>query len=114
MFFDKNKDTAPKPNNKPQPPLEVCEPHRILGCRTCYPVIAPEPSKDAVEVDLVKEISLAEFPKIDATTITFMVWVLYKMNMLTRIQVRDFLLLIKEGKWPADVVKYLSDEVKKI
>ena len=53
-------------------------------------------------------------PVVDATTLTFMVWMLYKLNIITRIQVRDFLGIIKEGKWPEDVVKYLTDEVSKL
>lgn len=53
-------------------------------------------------------------PAVDATTLTFMVWMLYKLNIITRHQVRDFLQIIKEGKWPEDVVKYLQDEVNKL
>lgn len=55
-----------------------------------------------------------EKPKVDATTLTFMVWMLYKLNHITRTQVRDFLEIIKTGAWPEDVVKYLADEVAKM
>lgn len=51
---------------------------------------------------------------VDAGTLTFIVYIMYKLNMITRIQVRDFLNMIKEGKYPANVTEYLMAEVKKI
>lgn len=58
---------------------------------------------------------VSETPQvIDATTLTACVWVLYRLNMITRIQVRDFLDIIKKGQWPVDVVAYLQSEVSKI
>lgn len=53
-------------------------------------------------------------PTVDAKTLTFTVWMFYKLNIITRHQVRDFLQIIKEGKWPEDVVKYLQEEVNKL
>lgn len=65
----------------------------------------------------VKEAPKAEEVKntpVDATMLVVYVWVLFKLNIITRIQVRDFLEIIQKGAWPPDVVKYLTDEVKKI
>lgn len=64
----------------------------------------------------VKQEVKAEQPKpvVDAGTLMLCVWVLYKLNVLTRIQVRECLQIIKDGKWPEDVVKYLQEEVAKI
>lgn len=129
MFFEKKKEPEPVSTQPPPTPKsagtgEVCQTHRIIGCRQCFPAAAPtdpvtkellDKGKDVVkEFDMAKEIEVSPTPKVDATTLTFIVWVMYKLDMITRIQVRDFLLLIKDGKWPMDVVKYLQDEVKKI
>lgn len=51
---------------------------------------------------------------IDAKTVMFMIYTLYKLNLITRLQVRDFLELVKSNKVPADLTQYLVDEVKKI
>ncbi len=53
-------------------------------------------------------------PTVDALGLVYFVWVMYKLNLITRIQVKDFLEVIKKGDWPKDVVKYLTDEVKKL
>lgn len=53
-------------------------------------------------------------PVVDAFTLAMFVWVMYKLNIITRIQVRDFLDIIRKGEWPKDVVKYLMDEVRKL
>jgi hypothetical protein len=66
------------------------------------------------EVKKVEPVVEVKKPAVDATTLTFMVWMLYKLHIITRIQVKDFLDIIKDGKWPEDVVKYLQGEVAKI
>jgi hypothetical protein len=52
--------------------------------------------------------------QIDPKTVVFITYMLYKLNLITRIQVRDFLDLIKSNKVPADITQFLIDEVKKI
>jgi len=85
-------------------PNSVCEEHRIVGCRKCWPV---EEVVKAVE-------AIVAAPPVDANNLVACVWLMYKLDIITRIQVRDFLNLIKEGKWPVDILKYLQEEVKKI
>lgn len=118
MFFQDKKETPvakPAPVSRGTQGVEVCAEHRIIGCRTCWP---PEEPKavvtPGVEVNLVEKVELSAHPNIDATTLTFMVWLMYKLDIITRIQIRDFLTLIKDGKWPTDVVKFMQDEVKKL
>lgn len=53
-------------------------------------------------------------PKPDATTMVACVWMMYKLNIITRYQVRDFLDTIKQGKWPDDMLAYLQSEVAKL
>lgn len=52
--------------------------------------------------------------QIDPKTVMFIIYALYKLNLITRITVRDTLDLIKTNKIPADITQYLMDEVKKI
>lgn len=67
------------------------------------------------EVKEVKaEVPKIETPKVDATTLTFVVWILFRLNYLQRQQLRDFLDIIKKGDWPQDPVKYMQDEVSKM
>jgi len=66
------------------------------------------------EIKKVEPVAELKPQVVDATTLTFMVWMLYKLNIITRQQVKDFLDIIKEGKWPEDVVKYLNAEVAKL
>lgn len=51
---------------------------------------------------------------VDATTLTACIWLMYKLNMITRIQVRDFLDIIKKGDWPDNMIDYLQKEVSKL
>lgn len=64
-----------------------------------------------VEIPKVEEKSK---PVVDAMSLTVFIWALYKLNIITRIQVRDFLEIIRKGGWPEDFVGYLASEVKKI
>lgn len=52
--------------------------------------------------------------QIDPKTVMFVIWALYHMHIITRIQVRDFLDLVKKDKTPPDITEYLIAEVKKI
>lgn len=68
-------------------------------------------------VEVAKEVlgeKKADAARADATTLTFNVYLMYKLNMLTRIQVRDYLQLVKEGRHPDDILAYLQEEVKKL
>ena len=80
------------------------EPEQAVTPKTVEPIQAPVP---VVEAPVNK-------PVVDAFTLAMFVWAMYRLNVLTRIQVRDFLMIIKKGDWPVDVVKYLTDEVKKL
>jgi len=74
------------------------------------PIVAPD--LPIIE-DLTQE-AVNKNKDVDAMSLIYLVWVMYKLNVITRIQVRDFLDIIKKGDWPKDVVKWLSDEVKKL
>lgn len=81
--------------NKPDaiPPLPV------MGAQPLPPQEPPPPT----DVKLI-----------DPKTVVFMIYALYKLNLITRIQVRDFLDLVKSNKVPGDLTQFLIDEVKKI
>lgn len=64
--------------------------------------------------DLPVTPELPKVPIVDALGLVYFVWMLYKLNVITRIQVKDFLDIIRKSEWPQDVVKYLTDEVKKL
>lgn len=70
-------------------------------------------TKEVVAATFVEPVK-TDAQKADATTLTFNVYVMYKLNMLSRIQVRDYLNLIKDGKHPDDVLDYLQKEVAKL
>lgn len=56
----------------------------------------------------------SDHKQIDPKTVMFMIYAMYKFHLITRIQVRDFLDLVKSNKVPADLTEYLVSEVRKI
>ena len=80
------------------------EPEQAVTPKTVEPIQSPVPVVESVAPKAV----------VDAFTLAMFVWAMYRLNIITRIQIRDFLGIIKRGDWPVDVVKYLTDEVKKL
>lgn len=80
------------------------EPEQATTPKTVEPIQPPVPEVAAIPSK----------PVVDAFTLAMFVWALYRLNVLTRIQVRDFLNIIKNGDWPLDVITYLTNEVKKL
>lgn len=76
--------------------------------------IQPEPSYGLPGLVAADTIRTPDAQIADGKTLTFNVYLMYKLNMLTRVQVRDYLNLVKEGKHPDDVLKFLQSEVAKI
>lgn len=77
----------------------------------------PDPIPTVIEATPIppsKALEVPNVPVVDALSLVYFIWILYRLNIITRIQVKDFLQIIREGKWPQDVVRYLSDEVKKL
>lgn len=109
-FWDKKKEEVVQKVETPVVPeklesnVTLPEPETVVTPKSVEP--APEPMVEAPAV-------LAK-PVVDAFTLAMFIWALYKLNVITRIQVRDFLDIIRKGEWPVDVVKYLSDEIKKL
>lgn len=56
----------------------------------------------------------SDVKQIDPKTVMFIIYTMYELHMITRLQVRDFLDLIKKDKVPKDITEYLMAEVKKI
>lgn len=56
----------------------------------------------------------SDMKQIDPKTVMFIIWAMYHLHIITRIQVRDFLDLVKKDKTPSDITEYLIAEVKKI
>ena len=110
MPWQKKKQEVKEPESvKPVEKLESNitlppEPEQATTPSTVEPTQPPTPVVEAV----------VNKPVVDAFTLAMFIWAMYRLNMLTRIQVRDFLMIIKKGDWPVDVVKYLTDEVKKL
>jgi len=115
MPWSKKKEEAKKPEVPRAPEPEKLEsnvtlppePEQATTPKTVEPIQSPVPVVEAVAPQAPK-------PVVDAFTLAMFIWAMYRMNIITRIQVRDFLNIIKRGDWPADVVKYLTDEVKKL
>ncbi len=79
------------------------------------PEIEPEPKViEAAPAPLVPAVKSTSGPVVDALGLLYFIWILYKLNIITRLQVKEFLDIIRRGDWPQDVLKYLGDEVKKI
>lgn len=79
---------------------------------TSLPEILPEPA--VIEAAPTPPIVEQKTVVVDALSMLYFVWMLYKLNIITRIQIKDFLDIVRRGDWPKDVLKYLQDEVKKI
>ncbi len=74
----------------------------------------PQVITTPIIVDVPK--TLAPIPDaqvIDAKTLTYLIYLLYKTDTFTRYQVKGALEVIKKPA-PDDVLKYLMDEIKKI
>lgn len=74
----------------------------------------PEPKKNPVPLEVPIKESVRTEKGVDATTLNFLIYTLYKMNIMTRLNVKEYLQFIKNGNHPDDILAYMMQEIKKI
>lgn len=86
----------------------------VIGKATPASGVPPTSSLETAFKTVVQGPGETKVETVDANNLVAVVWMLYKLNVITRIQVRDFMDIIKAGKWPENMVGYLTTEITKL